>query len=501
MSAERIVPVNGAELCVQTFGDPGDPAILLIAGMSSPMDWWEDGFCERLAVGRRHVIRYDFRDTGRSTTYLPGMPGYTDADLRADAVALLDVLGIDRAHIVGVSMGAGIAQCLAVEHPGRVATLTLIDTTAALAGVPDGLPPMQPELAAHFAAAGERPAPEWSDHEALVDMLVEEQRAFMRAGFEESRVRGIAERVVARSVDLEASLSNHAMLDFGPDPTGTLADITAPTLVVHGTADPMFPLPHGEALATAIPHAALLPLDGGGHEPPPPATWEVAVRALLRHTSGDYDPTELPILAAAEARGDGTGWFEEFYAAGAAGATSMPWSRTDPHPLLSEWTSAAGIHGPGRAVVAGCALGADAEHVAGLGFTTTGFDISATAIRSARERHFGSGVEYVEADLLDLPDRWRGAFDLVVEIITVQALPDDIRPRAISGVRSLVAPGGTLFVVALRDDGDHTAPPPPTPLTRAEIDSFGRDGLIVQSVEEVHSANGPRWRAVLHRST
>jgi pimeloyl-ACP methyl ester carboxylesterase len=285
MGEERLLRVNGVELCVETFGDSEDAAILLIGGMSSSMDWWEDGFCERLAAGRRYVVRYDLRDTGRSTTYPPGEPGYTGADLRADAVALLEALGSARAHLVGISMGGAIGQGIAVEHPDRVATLTLVDTTAALAGGPTGLPPMAPEMAAFFEAAGKRQNPDWTNRPAVVDMLVADQRAFMRAGFDEARVRSLIRRVVERSNDL-ASMANHALLEPGPEPDGRLADIAAPTLVIHGTADPMFPLPHGEALAREIPNATLLSLDGVGHEPPPPSTWDVVVPALLKHTSG-----------------------------------------------------------------------------------------------------------------------------------------------------------------------------------------------------------------------
>lgn len=286
---ERIIPVNGVDLCVQTAGDPADPALLLIGGMSSSMDWWEDGFCERLADVGRYVVRYDLRDTGRSTTYPPGRPGYTGSDLRDDSIALLDELGIAAAHLVGISMGAAIAQCLAVEHPMCVRTLTLMSTTAALPGLPDGLPGPEPELAAFFAAAAERPEPDWTDRTAVVDMLVEDQRAFMRGGFEEPRVRAIAERIVERSTDV-AAMVNHGMLDDGRDVAGSVTDIAAPTLVVHGTADPMFPLPHGEALADAIPHASLLPLIGVGHEPPPPADWDRVVSALREHTSDVRSP-------------------------------------------------------------------------------------------------------------------------------------------------------------------------------------------------------------------
>jgi pimeloyl-ACP methyl ester carboxylesterase len=252
--------------------------------MSSSMDWWEDELCERLAAGGRHVVRYDFRDTGRSTTYPAGAPGYTGADLRADVVALLDTLGVARAHLIGISMGGAMVQVIAVEHPARVATLTLIATSAALTGGTTDLPPMTDELTAFLERTATRPVPDPTDSAALVELLVEDQRAFMRAGFDEDRVRALSRRVVERSRDLAAS-GNHALIEPGPEPAGALADIAAPTLVVHGTADPMFPLPHGEALARDIPHARLLPLDGVGHEPPPPSMWDVVVPALLEHTS------------------------------------------------------------------------------------------------------------------------------------------------------------------------------------------------------------------------
>jgi pimeloyl-ACP methyl ester carboxylesterase len=100
--APTIVCANGVDLCVETFGEPTDPAIVLIHGAGASMDWWEEDFCTRLAAGRRCVIRYDHRDTGQSTSYPPGAPGYTGADLVADPLALLDVLGLRVAHVVGV---------------------------------------------------------------------------------------------------------------------------------------------------------------------------------------------------------------------------------------------------------------------------------------------------------------------------------------------------------------------------------------------------------------
>jgi hypothetical protein len=188
---------------------------------------------------------------------------------------------------------------------------------------------------------------------------------------------------------------------------------------------------------------------------------------------------EARLASASLAAGDPTSWFDRLYAAGARGQVPVPWSRRQPHPLLVQWASARDLSGAGqRAVVVGCALGADAEYVAALGFDTTGFDISGTAIRLARQRFGGSAVGYVVADLLDYPQAWLRAYDLVIEIITVQALPDPPRRQAIANVSRLVGPGGTLLVIAAVHD-DTTSPTtlPPWPLRRVEIEAFAGDGL------------------------
>src|SRR5687767_12281295 len=109
-----MIEANGVELCTEPFGDPADPAILLVMGLGASMLWWEAGFCRMLAGGGRFVIRYDHRDTGRSVTYEPGRPGYSGADLVADAAGVLDAHGIRAAHLVGVSAGGAIAQLLAL---------------------------------------------------------------------------------------------------------------------------------------------------------------------------------------------------------------------------------------------------------------------------------------------------------------------------------------------------------------------------------------------------
>src|SRR4030081_3217521 len=129
--AERTIETDGVELCSESFGDPGNPPLLLIMGMGASMLWWEDDFCRMLAGGGRFVIRYDHRDTGRSTSYEPGHPGYRAEALVGDAAAVLDAYGIAAVHVVGASRGGALAQVVALEFADRVASLVLISTTLA----------------------------------------------------------------------------------------------------------------------------------------------------------------------------------------------------------------------------------------------------------------------------------------------------------------------------------------------------------------------------------
>lgn len=203
------------------------------------------------------------------------------------------------------------------------------------------------------------------------------------------------------------------------------------------------------------------------------------------------------LAAESLAAGDPTGWFDRLYTEAARGDAVVPWDRDAPHSLLVDWT---GRHRPapgGRAVVVGCGYGRDAEHLAGLAYRTTGFDISPTAVEAARRRHPGSPVDYQVADLLDLPPAWRHGFDLVVESMNVQALPRQIRADAIRAVGDLVAPGGTLLVIAAGQREDEQPPAgPPWPLTRAEIDAFAAGGLTTVQVEDFEDPFGVRrWRA------
>jgi pimeloyl-ACP methyl ester carboxylesterase len=280
--AERMVEANGVELCTEPFGVPDDPPVLLVMGIGGSMLWWEEGFCRLLAEGGRFVIRYDHRDTGRSVTYEPGRPQYTGADLVADAVGVLDSYGMAAAHVVGVSAGGAFAQLLALGFPDRVLTLVLISTSPATAG--ERSLPSATERFNDFLASAEV---DWSDQGSVIEYLVGYER--MLAGgvrpSDEAAWRELVRRDVERARDVAAS-ENHSLISEGDVPSEPISSIAVPTLVIHGTADPMFPLAHGQALAEVIPGAKLLTLEGAGHGVDR-ADWEAIAHAILVHTAAD----------------------------------------------------------------------------------------------------------------------------------------------------------------------------------------------------------------------
>ncbi|MFJ2753193.1 alpha/beta fold hydrolase [Streptomyces sp. NPDC087297] len=282
--AERIIEAEGTRLCTESFGDPSDPPVLLIMGTGASMLWWEEGFCRMLAEGGRFVIRYDHRDTGRSVTYEPGRPGYTGADLVADAVRVLDARGIPAAHVVGVSAGGALAQLLALDHARRVLSLVLISTTCAVPGDEDhDLPPPTEEFMRFVSTA----QVDWSDADSVIDHQVAYARVLAggRRPFDETAARGLVRRDVERADDFGAA-RNHDCLPGDEPPRASLSSIAVPTLVIHGTADPMFPLRHGEVLAQQIPAARLLALADAGHGIDR-ADWPTIVAAVLDHTGTD----------------------------------------------------------------------------------------------------------------------------------------------------------------------------------------------------------------------
>ena len=171
--------------------------------------------------------------------------------------------------------------------------------------------------------------------------------------------------------------------------------------------------------------------------------------------------------------------FDATYQVAGRNAAKVPWAECRPKPLLAAWLADAAVRGEGRrAIVVGSGLGDDAEALAALGFTVTAFDLAPTAIAWTRERFPASHVDYHVADLFALPEAWHGAFDLVVEIYTLQSIPATIRPEAMDRVSALVAPGGELLVICRgRDPEAAPASGPPYPLTRAELRRLEAAGL------------------------
>lgn len=279
-----MIEANGVELCTEAFGNPDDPPILLVMGMSASMVWWEEEFCERLANERRFVIRYDHRDTGRSVTYPPGHPAYAVSDLVGDAVGVLDAYGIAAGHIVGMSMGGALVQLLALDFADRVLSLVFISTSSAVSRE-DGLPGSKDRLRRFLATAHM----DWSDATSVVDYLVEYWRVLwgQARAFDEPHIRKLAQYDVARARDVAAA-QNHGCLADEERSYEPLSSITAPTLVIHGTDDPMFPLEHGYALTNEIPGAKLLPLKGAGHGLDP-EDWGTVTEAIVDHSNAPRD--------------------------------------------------------------------------------------------------------------------------------------------------------------------------------------------------------------------
>ena len=196
--------------------------------------------------------------------------------------------------------------------------------------------------------------------------------------------------------------------------------------------------------------------------------------------------------------GEPSGMFEAIYAGAEAAGPRPPWDYGHPRPQLVEWAEAQNLAGGGReALVVGCGFGADAELLALLGFRTTGFDFAPSAIAAARRKYPTSEVKYLVADVLDLPREWQGRFDLVVESLTVQSMPFEHHTVAAQNIAALVAPEGTLLVLATTRDEGSEVTGPPWPLTRAELEEFAIGDLILRRVEQLEG--GAWWRAELSR--
>jgi pimeloyl-ACP methyl ester carboxylesterase len=274
------VRVNGVELGVESFGRDADPLVLLAGGTT--MLSWPDSLCERLAAGGRRVVRYDLRDCGASTTVDPEVPGYTLRDLAGDAAALVDALGAATAHLGGIGVGGMVAQVAALDHPGAFSALTLIGTRPVAPGpVDDDLPDHDPGV---MDALFSRPTPEWSDRAAVAAYAAD---GAVLLGDDPEQARLTAARIWDRTPSNAPSVhaanqlgTVFARLDCTPRWRERLGDLAVPTLVVHGRADPFFPVGNGEALAAQIPGAQLLVLDTMATGLPDAAASEVASAML-----------------------------------------------------------------------------------------------------------------------------------------------------------------------------------------------------------------------------
>lgn len=289
-SEERTASLeSGIEVCYDTFGDPADPALLLIMGLAGPLTWWAPDMCEQLAERGFHVIRYDNRDVGRSTklrdlrvgrsVVVRGFlrrstsPPYTLSDMADDGIGLLDHLGIAEAHVCGVSMGGMIAQTMAIEHPDRVLSLVSIMSTTGRRSVGWQDPRLFPMLLGPAERtreqAIERSVTTWStigspDYPTPADET--------RARAAETYDRGISPSGVVRQ--MLAVLAQ-------PDRAARLHDVTIPVLVIHGLQDKLVHVSGGRATARAVPGAELVLVPGMGHDMPR-ELWPVIVDGVAR---------------------------------------------------------------------------------------------------------------------------------------------------------------------------------------------------------------------------
>jgi len=286
---------NGIELCWDSFGDEGAPPLLLIMGLAAQMIAWHDGFCEQLSEHGFRVIRFDNRDIGLSTRFdaagvpnvgtaltaaLQGQPvtgaPYLLRDMAADAVGLLDALGIERAHVVGASMGGAIAQTMAIERPERLLTLTSIMATT---GEP-GLPPPTPD------ALGVLLKPPVTTLDGYIESYAQTWKVLRAGSFleDEALDRERAEQVFARGLNPPGVARQLVAVLASGSRKAALASVRVPTLVLHGDADPLVPLACGVDTAESVPGARLVVIAGMGHALPI-LFWKRIVEEIAKHAA------------------------------------------------------------------------------------------------------------------------------------------------------------------------------------------------------------------------
>jgi len=286
--SERTIETNGIQLWTEDFGDRRNPTLLLIMGASAQGIQWPEPFIQQFVDRKFHVIRFDNRDTGQSTCFDFAKHPYNLDDLARDAIAVLDAYDVESAHVAGASMGGMITQTLMIQYPKRVRSATVI-MSSPLAGSRDGMPML-------MADDLPGPDPEWLGkmmalQQTMPTNTVDEMIAMRVAMFtslagrmpvDTAALRDIAKREITRATNFAAQ-ANHGLAVGASTPNDRrplLKKTSIPTLVIHGTDDPILPYPHGKALAAAIPGAKLLTFDGMGHDLPA-QVWPDIVREML----------------------------------------------------------------------------------------------------------------------------------------------------------------------------------------------------------------------------
>jgi pimeloyl-ACP methyl ester carboxylesterase len=275
--ALRVARPDGAEIAAELIGEARHPAVLLVAGGESSMDWWRPEFCQLIVDRGLCVVRYDQRGMGETTLGPPGTRRDGLSVAVDDALAVLDAAGAADAHWVGFSAGGWVAQLAALDHPERVRALTLVSTSPTMFEPDADLPGATPRMQEAWARS--RPEPDWSNPDAVVEYHVDIDRDYAGDEFDEAHDRAIWTDTVRRSPGMRRDEGGADVVEDAPRWRERLGRIRVPTTVVHGTADPVFPIGNAEALARDIPEARLVPLPGGGHELPPTA-WRAVVEAV-----------------------------------------------------------------------------------------------------------------------------------------------------------------------------------------------------------------------------
>jgi pimeloyl-ACP methyl ester carboxylesterase len=275
---ERFAANGKVKICCESFGNPGNPPLILIMGATASMIWWDSEFCERLAKKGFFVIRYDNRDVGKSTTYAPGEPPYSTLDMASDLLAVMDAYQLKSANLVGMSLGGMLAQIVAILHPEQVKTITLIAS-----GIWDDkpeLPSIDKKILDYHTTAANI---DWGNKIEIISYLVGGWRILngSRHSFDEARASLLAETEVDRTNSL-LSMFNHSQLRGGEELYGKSDTIKAPTLIIHGTEGPVLPFAHAIEMNAVIPGSKLFEIQGGGHEIHP-NDWDLIVEAITKH--------------------------------------------------------------------------------------------------------------------------------------------------------------------------------------------------------------------------